>query len=205
MSSTAPGDNWYGRCRRGRASAKPVVKAYIEGGEESAVSAGDYLRQGLRNMTQRYGAGRASRPKHRSEDLFVSYVSPSATATSNWTVDAYIGKDAEVEAGEDLTILAKSYSGKVVSDVNGKSYSLAGLGNNVSSTTITNTVSAHVDEDVSLSAESIDVNARGKSDAYATTYGGSGGLIAGASASAGTNVTNTAAPIWRGTMMRRHR
>ncbi len=177
------------------ASAKPVVKAYIEGGEESAVSAGDTISVRAFGNHDLSGMELARFIKAENDavggSLFVSYVSPSATATSNWTVDAYIGKDAEVEAGEDLTILAKSYSGKVVSDVNGKSYSLAAIGNNASSTTITNTVSAHVDEDVSLSAESIDVNARGKSDAYATTYGGSGGLIAGASASAGTNVTNT--------------
>ncbi len=177
------------------AAAKPVVKAYIEGGKNSAVSAGENISIRAFGNHDLGGAELERLVKAENDavggSLFFSHVSPSATATSDWTVDAYIGEDADIDAEGDVEILAKSYSGQVVSDVNGKSYSLAGLGNNVSFTTVTNTVSAHVDEDVSLSAESIDVSARGKSNAYATTYGGAGGLIAGASASAGTNVTNT--------------
>ncbi len=177
------------------ASARPVVKAYIEGGDDSAVSAGENISIRAFGNHDLDGVEQARLIKAENDavggSLFFSHVSPSATATSDWTVEAYIGADADVEAEGDVEILAKSHSGEVVSDVNGKSYSLAGLGNNISSTTVTNTVSAHVDEDVFLSAKSIDVNAQGKSNAYATTYGGAGGIIAGASASAGTNVTNT--------------
>ena len=177
------------------AAARPVVKAYIEGCDDSAVSAGKNISISAFGNHDLDGVEQARLIKAENDavggSLFFSHVSPSATATSDWTVEAYIGADADVEAEGDVEILAKSHSGEVVSDVNGKSYSLAGLGNNISSTTVTNTVSAHVDGDVSLSAKSVDVNAQGKSNAYATTYGGAGGIIAGASASAGTNVTNT--------------
>jgi len=177
------------------ASATPVVSAFINGGAESDIHAGGDIRI---KAYGNYGwAGNELVKTIKAENdatagsIFFSDASPTSTASGTWTVAASVGADADIETDGALELLAKSYTGEVKSDVDGNSYSLGALGNNLSNTTITQTVSASIGEDATITADNVDVNAHGKSNAFATTYGGSGGILAGASATANSTVTNT--------------
>jgi filamentous hemagglutinin family protein len=176
------------------AKTTPTVKSFITGGNLTDISAenieinayGNYGWDGLELTDKTIRAENDA----TAGSILLSHNSPSATADSEWTVNAYIGDDADIESEGDLNITAKSYSGKVYSDVDGNSYSLAALGNNISTSTSNNTVKAYIGEDSSVTSDYINIYGYGKSDTYATTYGGAGGIIAGASASANTYETN---------------
>ncbi len=176
------------------AKTTPTVGSYITGGDLTDISAGNihinaygnYDWDGIEITDKTIKAENDA----TAGSIFLSYVSPSSTADSEWTVNAYIGDDADIESEGDLGITARSYSGKVYSDVDGNSYSLAALGNNISTSTSNNTVKAYIGEDSSVTSDYINIYGYGKSDTYATTYGGAGGIIAGASASANTYETN---------------
>ncbi len=125
-----------------------------------------------------------------SGSLLVSVDVPEAKASSSFVVGVGLGDNAEVETGGDLNVIAKANSAQTTSNCDGHAYSIAAIGNNVSSSSVTNNVTAYIGQNAGISSENVNVDAYGKSYANASTESGSGGLYGGAAAKASTSTTN---------------
>ena len=185
------------------AAATLRVKSFIAGGGDSDISAGGSI--SVRALGNCDGDGTELENKVRAENeaaggsLIFTSEQPRANATGTWTLEAYLGEDANVHADEDVEVLAQGYTGKVESEVWGLKIGIgATMGDKLATTTVTNTVTAHVDEDAAVSGDSVTVRAEGKTYAYAQTSGGGGGIYSGASAESRVTAISSASAYLAG-------